>query len=82
MGMYGVTYSSLSLLRWLIIRNAAYYDTVSISQLQKASEIYTGYFDSLDTMILLSYPISIIITRDYCTHFATLRHSEHFGLVA
>ena len=33
----------------------------------KALEIYTGYFDSLDKMILFSYPRSIIITRDYCT---------------
>ena len=33
----------------------------------KAIEIYTGYFDSLDIMILLSYPSSIVITRDYCS---------------
>ena len=33
----------------------------------KVSEIYTGYFDSLDIMILFSYPSSIIITGDYCT---------------
>ena len=31
-----------------------------------ALEIYTGYFDSLDNMILFSYPSSIVITRDYC----------------
>ena len=30
----------------------------------KASEIYTGYFDGMDNMILFSYPSSIIITRD------------------
>ena len=29
-------------------------------------EIYTGNFDSLDIMILFSYPSSIVITRDYC----------------
>ena len=33
----------------------------------KALEIYTGYFDSLDNMILFSYPSSIVITRDYCS---------------
>ena len=32
----------------------------------KALEIYTGYFDNLDIMILFSYPSSIVITRDYC----------------
>ena len=32
----------------------------------KALEIFTGYFDSLDIMILFSYPSCIIITRDYC----------------
>ena len=32
----------------------------------KALEIYTGYFENLDIMILSSYPSSIIITRDYC----------------
>ena len=32
----------------------------------KALEIYTGYFDSLDIMILFSYPSSIVITRDNC----------------
>ena len=33
----------------------------------KALEIYTGYFHSLDTSnILLPYPSSIVITRDYC----------------
>ena len=32
----------------------------------KALEIYTGYFDSLDIMILFSYPSSIVITGDYC----------------
>ena len=37
----------------------------------KALEIYTGYFNSLDNMILLSYPSSIVITRDYCSN-ATL----------
>ena len=31
----------------------------------KAFEIHTGYFDSLDIMILLSYPSSIVIMRDY-----------------
>ena len=30
-------------------------------------EIYTGYFDSLDIMILFFFnPSSIVITRDYC----------------
>ena len=33
----------------------------------KALEIYTGYFDSLDNMILFSYPSSILVTRDYCS---------------
>ena len=32
----------------------------------KALQIYSGYFDSLDNMILLPYPSSIAITRDYC----------------
>ena len=32
----------------------------------KTSEIYTGHFDSLNNMILFSYPSSIVITRDYC----------------
>ena len=31
----------------------------------KALEIYTGYFDSLDIIILFSYPSSIVISRDY-----------------
>ena len=35
----------------------------------KALQIYTGYFDSLDIMILFSYPSSIIIARDYCNWF-------------
>ena len=52
------------LLRCLIIRSAAYYDIRSISNCYKALEIYTGYFDSLDIMILFSYPSSVIITRD------------------
>ena len=30
----------------------------------KAVEVYTGYFDSLDMVILCSYPSSIVITRD------------------
>ena len=34
----------------------------------KVLEIYTGYFDSLDIMILFSYPSSIVIRRDYCIH--------------
>ena len=34
----------------------------------KALEIYTGYFDSLDNMILLSYPSSIVIMRDCCIY--------------
>ena len=33
----------------------------------EALEIYTGYFDSLDIMILLSFPSSIVIMSDYCT---------------
>ena len=39
----------------------------------KALEIHTGYFDSLNNMILLSYPTSIVIKRDYCSvlHFLT-----------
>ena len=36
----------------------------------KALEIYTGYFDSLDIMILFSYPSGIVITKDYCTYFS------------
>ena len=40
-------YSSLSLLRCPIIRNAAYYDTRSVSH-YKSLEIYTRCFDSLD----------------------------------
>ena len=32
----------------------------------KALEIYTGYFNSLDIMILFSYPSSVVIMRDYC----------------
>ena len=33
----------------------------------KALEIYTGYFDSLDNMMLLSYPSSILImSNNYC----------------
>ena len=31
----------------------------------KALEIYTGYFDSLDNIKFLSYPSSIVITRDH-----------------
>ena len=31
----------------------------------KALDIHTGYFDSLDIMILFSYPSSIVIMRDY-----------------
>ena len=34
----------------------------------KALEIYTGYFDSLDIMILFPYPSNVVITRDYCIH--------------
>ena len=42
----------------------------------KASEIYTGYFDSLDNMIVLSYPSSIvIITRDYCIFITRFIHT-------
>ena len=40
----------------------------------KALEIYTGYFDSLDIMILFSYPGSIVITRDYCHFFSITFH--------
>ena len=32
----------------------------------KALEICTGYFNSLDIRILVSYPSSIVIMRDYC----------------
>ena len=35
----------------------------------KTLEIYTGYFDSLDNVILLSYPSSIVIMRDYCSYY-------------
>ena len=35
----------------------------------KTLEIYTGYFDSLDIMILFSYPSSIVIMRDYSILF-------------
>ena len=34
----------------------------------KALEIYTGYFESLDIMILFSYLSSMVTTRDYCKH--------------
>ena len=37
----------------------------------KALEIYTGYFKSLNNMIPLSYPRSIVITRDYCSIYIT-----------
>ena len=37
----------------------------------KVLENYTGYFDSLDIMILISYPSSIVITRDYCMCFSS-----------
>ena len=33
----------------------------------KVLEIHTGYFDSLDTVILFPYPNSIVIPRDYCS---------------
>ena len=36
----------------------------------KALEMYTGYFNSLDIMIFLSYPSSIVTTRDYCTLYS------------
>ena len=36
------------------------------SNYYKALEIYTGYFNSLDIMIVFSYPSSIVITRAYC----------------
>ena len=32
----------------------------------KALQIYTGYFNSLDIMILFSLPNSIVIRGDYC----------------
>ena len=35
----------------------------------KVLEIYPGYFDSLDIVILFSYPSSIVVTRDYCSLF-------------
>ena len=35
----------------------------------KVLESYTGCFDSLNIMILFSYPSSIVITRDYCMSF-------------
>ena len=41
-------------------------DTRSISQVLQSIKSYTGYFDSLDIMILFSYPSSIVIARDYC----------------
>ena len=41
----------------------------------KALEIYTGYLNSLDIMIFLSYPSSIVITRDYCTFNSYSRSS-------
>ena len=43
----------------------------------KALEICTGYFDSLDIMILFSYLSSIVITRDnfyYSAHMAYVVH--------
>ena len=47
----------------------------------KAEEIYTGYFNSLDIMILLSYPSSIVITRDYCSLnvFYFISHEKGIG---
>ena len=68
-------YSSLSLLRCLIIRNAA--DLLIMIpdhylNHYKAVEIYTGYFDGLDIMILFPYPSSIAITSDYCTYIKHL----------
>ena len=41
----------------------------------KVLEIYTGYFDSLDIVILFSYPSSIVIMRDYCK-LAICNHLE------
>ena len=48
------------------------------SNYYKALQIYTGHFDSLDIMILFSYPSSTVITRDYCTFksFARYRSSK------
>ena len=45
-----VHYRSLSLLRYLKIRNAAYYDTTvdQYPNYYTVLEMYTGYFDSLD----------------------------------
>ena len=48
----------------LIIRNAAYYDARSLSQLLQS--IRNFILDSLDIMILFSYPSSIVIMNDYC----------------
>ena len=42
----------------------------------KAVEVYNGYFDSLDIMILFSYPSSIVITRDYCRFTTNAAHEE------
>ena len=39
----------------------------------KTLKIYTGYFDSLDVMILFSYARSIAIKRDYCTSLSLSR---------
>ena len=43
----------------------------------KALEIYTGYFDSLDIMILFSYPSGIVVTRDYCALLWAKIHREN-----
>ena len=61
------SYSSLSLLQCLIIWNAAYYDTRSISKLLQSIRNLYWIIQCLDIVILFSYPSSIVITRDYCS---------------
>ena len=43
-------------------------DQYPIFMYYKVLEIYIEYFDSLDIMVLFSYPSSIVITRDYCIY--------------
>ena len=48
-----------------MIWNAAYYISDQYTNYYKAFEIYAGYINTLEFMILFSYPSSIVIMRDY-----------------
>ena len=50
-----------------MIWNAAYYISDQYTNYYKDFEIYAGYINTLDIMILFSYPSSIVIMRDYCS---------------